>query len=63
LVCDTGYAGVGAVLINFPHFSVLDYKSLIGRIVETTRFLSFDVRLDVGRRHQPHGVAKYLQLA
>ena len=50
LVCDIGYAGVGAVLINFLHFSVLDYRSLIGRIVETARFLSFDVRLHIARR-------------
>ena len=32
---------------------------LHGRIV----LLPFDVRLDVGRRHQPHGMAKCLQLA
>ena len=48
MVCDTGYAGVGAVLINFPHFSVLDYE-FDRPIVETARFPSFDVRLHVGR--------------
>jgi hypothetical protein len=31
----------------------------VGRIV----LLPLDARLDVGRRHQPHGVAKCLQLA
>ena len=31
----------------------------VGRIV----LLPFDVRVDVGRRHQPHGVAECLQLA
>jgi CheY-like chemotaxis protein len=45
-----------------PHIGSCDRLTdglCVGRIV----LLPFDVRLDVGRRHQPHGMAKCLQLA
>ena len=39
--------------------TVLTGSLYVGHIV----LLSFDVRLDVGRRQQPYGMAKCLQLA